>query len=126
MSGKFTPWPTYTPSLSCASGTLGSGVVALGGYDRQANRVSVRMRVQIPNVSAVGTCSGSIFASPSAPVNSTAVAVRSGRENGATGKMVQGFFLGNGSGVVVSAYDQSSVVLSGADILLNGTYEAAP
>lgn len=125
-NGKFTPWPTYTPSLSCGGGALGAGVVVSGGYDRQANRVAVWMRVQIPNATALGTCAGPIFASLPAPVNSTAVAVLSGRENGATGKMVQGYSLGSGASVVAYAYDQSSVALSGADILLNGTYEATP
>lgn len=126
VSGKFTPWPTYTPTLSCASGALGTGVIATGGYDRQANRVAVWMRVRIPNATALGTCTGAIFASLPAPVNSPAVAVLAGRENGATGKMVQGYSLDLGASAVVYAYDQSSVALSGADILLNGTYEAAP
>ena len=102
------------------------GVKTTGGYDRQANRVVVRTRVQIPNAKALGSCSGPLFVGLPAAVSTDAIATLSGRENGTSGKMVQGYSHGGAASAVVYAYDQSSVAVPGADIVITGTYEAAP
>ena len=125
-NGKYVGWSPYAPALSCAGGALGSGVTATAAFDREQNRVSMRVRLQIPNATARGTCSGPIFVGLPAAVASNGVATFAGRENGVNGRMLQAYSGGGGSSMAVYDYAQNSVALVGADLWLTGTYEAAP
>jgi hypothetical protein len=127
VTGKYAAWGAYTPTLSCGSGTLGGTAVATGKFDRNRNTVSVTIQVRIPDSTAAGTCTGNLFVGLPAQSAATAPAVMilNGFDAGHNAGLI-GVSTGSFSNFPVYLINGGLATYSGANLLLNGTYEAVP
>jgi hypothetical protein len=112
-------WTAYTPVATSSIGTI-TTVSAVGRYKKIGSVCYVSATVTI---TTNGTGAGIV--NVTLPIaQSGASAVFSGRENGVTGKMLQG--IGNGTYISVFDYVNSYPGVNGAQLIINGTYEVAP
>ena len=101
------PWTSYTPTLSCSSGTL-TTATASGRYQGSTDK-SEKFSISI-KITTAGTCSGNITATlPVAAVNAGGFQMVGGRENAVGGTILVGQIPANGSGVVILAANASGV-----------------
>ena len=115
-----TAWSTYTPTVTAQAGSITSYTVNSARYQQLGKAVAIEVDITITNA---GTASGAAFFTP--PVNIAAFTyVLSGRENGNTGNMLQGFSQGSSSFAVLT-YANGSPIGAGNRIVLTGVYEAA-
>lgn len=107
----------YTPTISSASGTIttASGTVS---WRRDGNIAF--MTIQI-NITTNGT--GAVSVGCTLPFTVRGAAVVPGRENGVSGKLLQGFASANGTLISVMNYDGSYPGADGAVLLLSGSCE---
>lgn len=115
-----TAWSSYTPTVSAQSGTFTS-VSATGAYKQLGKTVFVRITV---TVTTLGSAAGTLFVTlPSSAVSAGYMLL--GRENGATGKLLQGYTTSASSTLNIVAYDNISTIVSGANIFINGMYQTS-
>lgn len=116
--GAFT---TYTPSLSCGSGTL-TTATATAAYQVTGKRVDWQATV---TVTTNGTCAANLYVGlPSGlPVSSSRVYAVAGREDAVSGKMLQGVFAASGTTAKILNYDNTYPGATGAVLYLSGSYE---
>lgn len=113
-------WQTYTPAINPTAGAF-TTVATSGRYHIDGKTVHFAVRVDI---TTNGTAAGSfVLANPVPCFNSSVVYTACGREDGITGKMVQGV-VGAG-GCTVVTYDNLYAGGNGARVFIAGTYEAA-
>jgi hypothetical protein len=110
-------WATYTPIVTAATGTF-TTVSATGRYKQIGKTVFIYIAVTI---TTNGTASGSVTVT--LPVTSGVTNVICGRENMATGYMLQGLISAALVGIV--NYDNTYPGGDGRLLLMTGVYEAA-
>jgi hypothetical protein len=113
-------WTAYTPTVSATSGTLTSAS-ASGRYLAIGKTVFVTISITI---TTNGT--GATAVQATLPVNASTSLNQSlvGRENSATGKMLQGRILAASNTVVgILNYDNSYPGVDGALLNISGVYE---
>ena len=108
------PWTTWTPTLTCASGSLGSAT-ATGSYMKFGHAAFIEITVTI---TTLGTCGGSWF-NASMPFTTVLGGVLAGRD-GITGHMIQGVSNPGYTAVFFLNYDNSFVGSSGDTIYVSG------
>lgn len=102
-----TGWASYTPTLTCNSGTL-TTYSASASYQHIGNVVNLRAHLIL---TTVGSCTGNVLVSP--PTLGTAVFTSSGvgRETAVTGDSLTVFQQGNG--ISVAKYDGTTIAVNG-------------
>jgi hypothetical protein len=113
-------WTTWTPTISAASGAITSYTIQRSKYVQLGKTIHMNVRFTITNN---GTGAGSVGIS--LPVTALEIgAVGVGRENAATGAMIQGFI---GSTTLVSLFTSSNSYPGGTNYIINFsmTYERA-
>ena len=113
-------WTTWTPTISAASGAITSYTIQRSKYVQLGKTIHMNVRFTITNN---GTGAGSVGIS--LPVTALEIgAVGVGRENAATGAMIQGFM---GSTTLVSLFTSSNSYPGGTNYIINFsmTYERA-
>lgn len=120
--GAIQSWTTYTPTLTCASGspTLGTHTGTYM-YDLATKRVTFSTNIVISNIS---TCSGLVTIS--LPVTASSQASQayfaSGVDAG-TGYMVKGFISPSATTFSISKYDNTNEQITNSEFILSGTYQ---
>jgi len=114
-------WATYTPTVTSGTGTF-TTVSATGRY-RQIGKV-VNFQVKV-TITTNGTAAGSVNSTLPFPCTAAANYIAAGREDGVSGKMLQGKITGGGSTILIVNYDASYPGANGAIVYINGTYESA-
>ena len=109
----------YTPTISAGSGSF-TTASATGRYTRYAKTIFYEV---IVTITTKGTGSEVRFSLPYTPAQSNYVTAF-GREDGATGKMVQGKPLG-GSAIALFFYDGTATGGDGHVYRVNGWFEVA-
>lgn len=112
-------WTTFTPTLSCITGTLTSGSAG-GRYKTIGKTVFFTM---IITETTLGTCN-IIQATLPITKNSSAAMSATGRETGTTGKMVQAFADAGSSTLFVQDTAGTAIGGNGYQFKISGTYEA--
>jgi hypothetical protein len=113
-------WTAYTPVITASVGTITTKSGA-GRHKTIGKTVFVEMALTI---TTNGTGSGNIIAT--LPSTASAFAfVLAGRENAATGKMLQGIIGVSASSVSVFNYDNTYPAADGYVLIVSGTYEKA-
>lgn len=127
-TNKWAPWTTYTPTLSCVSGSLGSGNTATGRWIRERNTVHVEVTITM-GASGAGTC-GSLFqVSLPVQVNSTFSSYGNGISSYANGSLtVAAFNNTTNAGIYNYTGDANGVIsnLNSSTFRIAVTYEATP
>lgn len=113
-------WTGYTPTLSCASGTLTTATAS--GRSKTLGKVTF-IETQI-NITTNGTCAGII--NVTLPNSAQSNAVLAGRESTTTGKMLQGFIdvSQSVSGFQLLNYDNTYPGGNGFALTVSGSYES--
>lgn len=108
----------WTPTVTSGSGSLTS-YTASGYYTKVGRHVHATIVISITNN---GTGAGSIAATLPFTAASGPLWVGSGRENAATGNMLQGILASGGSAVTILAYNNTYPGGTGAQIVLTISY----
>lgn len=112
-----TAWSAYTPTLSCASGTL-TTTSSSGRYKTLGKTTFITINAVI---TTVGTCATALIAT--LPNTATSATVLAGRESAITGKSVAGFAGGLGNTVSMTFYDNTVPAANGYSVFVSGVYE---
>jgi hypothetical protein len=112
-------WTPFTPSLTCASGSLGT-YTASGRYYVLGKLVFVEQSAKIINN---GTCATSLNFSLPPGIVSVAGNIFAGRDTVVSGKMLQGVVNAGSGTVVVVAYDNSYPAVNGSLVVMTGSFE---
>lgn len=110
-------WTTYTPTVSCTTGTLTSAS-ATGKYITMGKLTLVQIVITI---TTVGTAGGNIIAT--LPNTCAVRTIAVGRENAVSGKMLQAAISNVSSTVQITNYDNTFAGANGASMYINGFYE---
>lgn len=113
-----TAYTPYTPSLACGTGTL-TTASATGRSKSLGKTVFVTITATI---TTLGTCATNVTASLPSTANSAAQLA--GRENGVSGKMLQGFVAPTSNVATILNYDNTFAAASGASLVVSGHYES--
>lgn len=114
------PWTTYTPVITSGTGTITTSS-ATGRYRRIGKTTEVEMTITI---TTNGT--GATYVSATLPVTAAAAFYMiAGRENGVSGKAVQGLIGISATGVNIYNYDGTYPAVNGSILLMTGSYESA-
>lgn len=111
-------WSSWTPAVSAGSGAFGALGTSDCAFRRTGKTVDVSIKVPI---TTNGTAAGSVFVPLPINVKAGKVFILAGRENGVSGKMLQG--VATAGGVAIQNYDGSYPGANGAVICVSGTYE---
>ena len=111
-------WTAFTPTISASSGTF-TTVSASGTYVKIGKIILYQMTVTITNA---GTAAGVLQAT--LPTTAANVALSVGRENAATGYMVQGSISPASNILSIIRYDNITIIASGAVVRISGLYES--
>jgi hypothetical protein len=115
-----TPWQTYTPTLSAASGSLTTATAA-GQYRRRGNIVYLKVQI---NITTNGTAAGALGFSLPIATTGTYGNTLNGKERAITGKSVAGYVDGGGATVCfLQFYDGTYPGANGSVINVSGFYE---
>jgi hypothetical protein len=112
-----TAWTAYTPTLSCASGTL-TTASATGRFRQVGKTTEIEINATI---TTLGSCATALRAT--LPNIAASVAVLAGRENAATGVALAGFIGAGATVVSITKYDNSIGAGTGWASVVSGTYE---
>lgn len=112
-------WTAYTPTITAGSGTF-TTVSASGRYKLIGKTAFVSIVV---GITTVGTAVGSLSVSLPVTATSSSANMGMGRENGLTGKMVQGLIAGGATSVAIFDYQNVTVNASGAQVFFSAVYE---
>jgi hypothetical protein len=115
-------WQSYSPTLSCGSGSLGTGNSASGRYLRIGKTVIFEAAVTI-GAAGAGTCAVSIRATLPVTAASNQAQHVVGRDN-TTGNMVIGSITSGGSVVVMSTYNGGCPCANNGTPTVTGVYES--
>lgn len=110
---------TWTPTLSCGSGTITTPGTLLGAYTKIGRLVVATLSLAI---TTNGTCASYVAATvpfSSAPTNSF---VGSGRDNGVSGKMLSGNLVASTSTMTILNYDNSYPAANGSVLVVTISY----
>jgi hypothetical protein len=115
-------WTAWTPTITASTGSF-TTVSAAGRYAQIGKIVTFSLKITVTNV---GSASGCTYTLPvthcNSPVSDT---VAYGREDAATGRMLQSKTISPTQAGIL-AYDNASAVVGNGYVLnLKGTYEAA-
>lgn len=115
-------WRTFTPTIAPSGGAITSYTVNSAQYRRRGASVEMTLDITITNA---GTGSGTltILFGSGAPNAATNGGFLSGKESGITGKMCGGVC--NAGGIVVIHADTTTVIATGARVVLSGIYRIA-
>lgn len=117
-----TPWSTFTPTVTCGSGTVTSYTTQSGRYKLQGKNANVSIHVQLNNA---GTCSGTItFAGLPFTENATNPCQLVGNDYGNGIKMVSGSIGANGVSAAITTYDGTNPATT-FNIVVNGVCESS-
>jgi hypothetical protein len=112
-------WTAYTPTITAGSGTI-TTKSATGRYKQIGKTVFIEINITITtNGSGAGSVVATIPITPSA-----GFFILAGRENAATGKMLQGIINGVSTATIFN-YDNSYPGADGGSLIMTGVYEAA-
>jgi hypothetical protein len=109
---------TYTPTVTSDSGAPGSYTVTGATFTiGKLNFVEIKV-----NITTAAPATGNLYVSvPSAPARDVVFAAC---ENSVTGKAARGLLtVGGGASIAVKYYDNSSVFVDGAVVIITGWYE---
>jgi hypothetical protein len=109
---------TWTPTITATSGTF-TTTSAGGSYTKIGRVVIIRVAITI---TTVGTASGGVVFTLPFTANGTGGWECAGRENAATGKMLQAIILGSATTATAFNYDNTSTIAAGASLIISGTY----
>lgn len=109
-------WLAYTPTITAASGTF-TTVSATGLYARVGNVINANVSITI---TTNGSAAGAIIIT--LPAAATSSAVGCGRENTATGDLLQVYVAGGGSTATVYTYSNAYPGGNGRTLYLSVTY----
>jgi len=116
-------WIAYTPTITSGSGTL-TTTSSSGAYSLIGKTCIFRALAVISNNGTGGT--SIIFSLPFTSVNISSTGyIVSGRENGVSGKMIQGIIALNASTCTTFTYDNLYPGSNGANIYITGAYQIA-
>ena len=112
-------WTAWTPTISCATGSITTLGAASGRYKAIGKTVFINLSITI---TTNGTCAGSVKFT--LPVPAYAVAIASGREAGVTGSALQAI-VATPSAPYASVYTYANGYPggNGAVLEISGTYE---
>lgn len=113
-------WTTYTPSVSCGTGTLTS-FSASGRYKTLGKTLFLEINVSI---TTNGTCAIQLMITLPNSLVSAADYILSGRDISISGSSFVGSIIGSGS-VFVTKYDNSYGLSSGSTLVLSGIVETS-
>ena len=105
----------YTPTITATSGTFTS-VSATGIFSAVGRRVDFKYAITI---TTNGTAAGAVVATM--PISPTATCIIPGRENTATGKMLQGI-VSTGGGMNIYDYSGAYPGGDGRSLIVSGSY----
>jgi hypothetical protein len=113
---------SYTPTVSAASGTY-TTASATGAYSQAGKLVCLRVTVTI---TTVGTGTSTIVTIPVAAASTNGgIQILAGRENAATGKMLQAAIAPGGTNMTINDYSNTSAAANGASEIVSGCYISA-
>lgn len=110
-------WTAYTPTITAGSGTI-TTKSATGRYKQLGKTIFLQMAITITT-----NGSGAVSVNATLPFTGGSTCVISGRENIATGKMLQGIIVGGS--IFILNYDNTYPGADGANLFLSGVYESA-
>lgn len=114
-------WQSWTPTITNSGGSI-TATAGFAKYTRIGKTIHFKAAI---NISAVGAVGGLRFTPPVAAAAEQSY-VGSGREDAATGKMVEVMFKSTISYISLFFYDNTgSTATAGYSHIINGTYEAA-
>lgn len=118
-SGVATAWTAYTPTITAFSGTF-TTVSATGRYLTIGKTTCVQISITI---TTNGTAASSVIATLPNTVGGASSAFFTGRENSATGVMLQGLVTVSGTTVTIRDYFNAYPGGSGRNLYVGGCYE---
>ena len=122
-SARDATWKTWSPTIGCGSGAFTSVSAGDCRYIQFGKTVHFKARI---NIVTNGTAATSVTATLPVAVNATAgIFTCSGREDGVSGKQLQGKINTTGTLLSIFNYDNTYPGASNAAIIVTGTYEAA-
>lgn len=122
-SNRTIGWKTWTPTIAAGSGSFTS--VSAGDCRYIQNGKTVHFKARI-NIVTNGTAATSVTATLPVSVNATGgVFTCSGREDGVSGKQLQGKMSSTGNLLSIFNYDNTYPGANNAALIVSGTYEAA-
>lgn len=110
-------WVAYTPTIACGSGTFTSASAT--GSSRTVGKTTVVGLVV--TVTTLGTCGTTVTAT--LPNTANGAYVLAGRDNGVSGKMLQGISVAGSGQLTILNYDNSFPAASGAVLQVSGVYQ---
>lgn len=114
-------WPTWTPTVTNTGGTI-SATVNFAKYTQIGKSVFWKISITVNSVSATGSLR---FTPPVAAAAEQAF-TGSGREDAATGKMIEVMFKSTVTVISCFFYDNTgATATAGYNLVMNGIYEAA-
>ena len=114
-----TSYKNFTPVLRCSAGSIAS-YTATGRYYTYGGKVRVIIEFSITDV---GTGAGTLFCSLPISGNSISSSVLVGRENNATGLILQGLISPNSSEVAIFNANNAFPIVTGALVYMSGDYD---
>ena len=118
LANLYPAWTAYTPSFAPSSGAFGSAS-AVGRYYQSGKVVFFSV---VLTITTIGTASGIITFG--LPATANGASIFCGRENSATGKMLQANASSGANVADVFFYDNSFPGGSGYSLILSGSYES--
>ncbi len=114
-------WSTYAPTITASVGAF-TTVSATGRYWAMGKILHLQVEITI---TLAGTAASVIQCPLPGSYTSKAFVVLPGRDNGITGSMLQAF-VGSGQGSLnILDYKNASVIATGGDIIIAGSFEIA-
>jgi hypothetical protein len=110
-------YPTFTPTVTCSSGSITTLGTVTGKYNNLDNK-SAWIYVEIP-ITTVGSCAGGVKFSTPFYFRQASVTI-TGRQNGVGGNALQCSTDGSASTITCYKYDNSSPAASGAILDISG------
>lgn len=113
---------SFTPTISPAGGAITSYTVNSAKISRRGEEVEMTMDISITNA-GTGTGALTILFGAGVPNAASNGGALHGKENGVSGKLCGGIC--NAGGVIVQHADASTVIATGARIVMSGIYRIA-
>jgi hypothetical protein len=120
-------WTAYTPTVACSSGALTTST-PIGRYKRIGRTVFVQLRIAI---TTLGSCASAIYATVPFAAAATGSGstndgwILAGREDQATGNMLQAKVQQNTNMAYIFTYNNGFPAANSTVLLLSGSYEGA-
>jgi hypothetical protein len=116
-----TAWSTFTPTITCGTGTVTSYTTQAGRQKTLGKTTWVSVNIQVNNI---GTCSGLITINGFPTLNNSATAaILFGRDD-STGQMLQCRTVASDNKCAMQIYDGTNVTATHV-LIISGTYEAS-